>query len=68
MINGCEPHIAGWTADGTMFVVKDKHEFAKQVIPNFFNHKFDTFARQLSHYGFKRKTQVSLGIFCYLLC
>ena len=58
MINSCDPGLAGWTADGTMFVVKDQDVFAKEVIPKFFEHnKFTSFARQLNFYGF-RKMQV----------
>ena len=64
MINDCDPHIASWTKDGIAFVIKDQHKFAKEVLPKFFEHKFDTFTRQLSFYGFRKKTEVSFRIFC----
>jgi len=58
MINTCDPNMAEWTPNGTMFVVKDQTRFAKEVIPLFFDHqKFASFARQLNFYGF-RKVQV----------
>jgi len=56
MINTCQSDIAGWTRDSTAFVIKDKSEFAEQIIPKFFNHKLDTFVRQLQFYGFSRRT------------
>lgn len=62
MINKCESensHLAGWTEDGNMFVIKDQKVFEKDIIPQFFDHnKFTSFARQLNFYGF-RKMQVS---------
>ena len=61
MISTCNPNIAGWTEDGTMFVIKDQVIFAAEIIPTFFEHnKFTSFARQLNFYGF-RKMQVNIG-------
>jgi len=58
MISNCNPDIAGWTEDGTMFVIKDIKVFEQTIIPQFFDHnKFSSFARQLNFYGF-RKMQV----------
>lgn len=61
MINRCDndhQHLAGWTPDGKMFVIKDQKVFSEQIIPQFFDHnKFTSFARQLNFYGF-RKMQV----------
>ena len=60
MINTCDPNVASWTQDGTMFVIKEQDIFANEVIPKFFEHnKFTSFARQLNFYGF-RKMQVSI--------
>jgi hypothetical protein len=43
------------TPEGDMFVVKDPDIFAKQVIPQYFDHnKFSSFARQLNFYGFRK--------------
>lgn len=58
MIDTCEPSIACWTEDGEMFVVKNPTIFARDVIPQYFDHsKFTSFARQLNFYGF-RKMQI----------
>lgn len=68
MINSCDPNLAGWTEDGTMFVIKEQAIFAQQIIPQFFDHnKFASFARQLNFYGF-RKMQVrsSLRMFMFM--
>lgn len=58
MINRCHSqhsHLAGWTEDGNMFVIKDQAVFAKDIIPQFFDHnKFTSFARQLNFYGFRK--------------
>lgn len=55
MINTCEPSIASWTPDGTMFVIKNQDVFSEKVIPKFFDHnKFTSFARQLNFYGFRK--------------
>lgn len=55
MINSCDPNLASWTEDGTMFVIKDQKVFAEHIIPKFFDHnKFSSFARQLNFYGFRK--------------
>jgi hypothetical protein len=55
MISTCDPALAGWTEDGTMFVIKDQKTFEQQIIPQFFDHnKFSSFARQLNFYGFRK--------------
>lgn len=55
MISSCQPKIASWSEDGTMFIIKDQKVFEKEVIPQFFDHnKFTSFARQLNFYGFRK--------------
>jgi len=49
------PQILDSSEDGDTFVVKDPDEFAKLVIPKYFDHsKFSSFSRQLNFYGFKK--------------
>lgn len=55
MVSTSPEHLAAWSEDGETFVVKNPEEFAKQVIPNYFDHsKFSSFSRQLNFYGFKK--------------
>jgi len=55
MIDTCDPSIAGWSADGTSFLVRDTDRLAKTVVPQFFKHnKWSSFVRQLNFYGFKK--------------
>lgn len=55
MVTTCPDHLAAWSEDGETFVVKNPDEFARQVIPQYFDHsKFSSFSRQLNFYGFKK--------------
>jgi len=55
MINTCDPSIASWTEDGSMFSIKDPRLFAEKVIPQFFDHSnFSSFSRQLNFYMFRK--------------
>lgn len=55
MIDACDPKIAGWSADGTSFLVRDTDRLAKITIPQYFKHnKWSSFVRQLNFYGFKK--------------
>eukprot|EP00611_Tribonema_gayanum_P025718 TRINITY_DN5941_c0_g1_i1.p1 TRINITY_DN5941_c0_g1~~TRINITY_DN5941_c0_g1_i1.p1 ORF type:complete len:495 (+),score=225.05 TRINITY_DN5941_c0_g1_i1:211-1695(+) len=55
MINSCDQTLAGWSAKGDTFVIKDPDRFAAEVIPTFFKHsKFSSFVRQLNFYGFRK--------------
>ena len=55
MIDACDPKIAGWSADGTSFLVRDTDRLAKVTIPQYFKHnKWSSFVRQLNFYGFKK--------------
>lgn len=55
MISECDSILAEWTPGGESFVVKDPTQFAKSVIPTYFDHsKFSSFARQLNFYGFHK--------------
>lgn len=48
MIDTCDPSIATWTEDGSMFMIKDTDIFASQIICQYFKHNnFSSFVRQL---------------------
>ena len=53
MIHTCDPTIASWTDDGSIFSIKDQKLFAGKVIPQFFDHtNFNSFSWQLNFYMF----------------
>lgn len=52
--------IAGWSADGTQFLIKDTNRFNEEVLKQYFNGQPNTFTRQLHFYGF-RKTESEEG-------
>lgn len=58
MITACdaaEPNLAQWTSDGSMFVVKDPKRFAKDIIPQYYDHSnLNSFVRQLNYYDFSK--------------
>ncbi|EQC38738.1 hypothetical protein SDRG_03702 [Saprolegnia diclina VS20] len=55
LLDDCPADIALWNADGTAFTVLDAPAFERRVLPLYFKRiKFDSFARQLNSYGFKR--------------
>jgi len=55
ILSTCDEDLAGWTNDGTFFVVKDKNRFQKEIIPRYFDaKKFSSFVRQLNFYGFRK--------------
>ncbi|ETW00251.1 hypothetical protein H310_07640 [Aphanomyces invadans] len=67
MLEKCAPSIAGWTDNGTSFAVYDVPTFERKVIPLYFKPiKFESFARQLNSYGFRRmKRQGSMYEFSH---
>ncbi|XP_074344042.1 heat stress transcription factor B-2b-like [Apium graveolens] len=56
-------NLIAWTANGSSFIVKDKDEFARNLLAKNFRHSnYDTFVRQLNSYGFER---VDYGFYEY---
>jgi len=50
-------NIVSWNEAGTGFMVHDKDNFTKEIVPHYFNlTKYKSFQRQLSLYGFQRVT------------
>lgn len=48
-------NLVGWSADGSRVVVNRPKDFAKQVLPRYFNTaNLSSFTRQLHFYGFKK--------------
>ncbi|KAG9415391.1 hypothetical protein AC1031_008833 [Aphanomyces cochlioides] len=55
MLEQCPESIAAWTKNGTSFAVFDSETLEKTIIPTFFKPiKFESFARQLNSYGFRK--------------
>ena len=55
MLEQCPKSIASWTPNGTAFVVYDTAALETTIFPQFFNPiKFESFARHLSSYGFRK--------------
>ncbi|KAG9415388.1 kinase-regulated stress-responsive transcription factor skn7 [Aphanomyces cochlioides] len=55
MLEQCPTTIAAWTRNGTSFVVYNSDAFEKTIIPQYFKPvKFESFARQLNSYGFRK--------------
>ncbi|CAK4671543.1 hypothetical protein LEN26_017609 [Aphanomyces euteiches] len=55
MLEQCPPSVAAWTNDGTAFAIYNSSALEKTMIPKFFKPiKFESFARQLNSYGFKK--------------
>lgn len=53
----CFQHIVSWNSEGAGFMVHNKELFTKEIVPHYFNQtKYKSFQRQLSLYGFQRKT------------
>ncbi|EOD45453.1 putative heat shock transcription factor protein [Neofusicoccum parvum UCRNP2] len=49
-----------WSDDGNSFIVLNKDEFAKTLIPELFKHNnYASFVRQLNMYGFRKKVGLS---------
>ncbi|GFH47121.1 hypothetical protein CTEN210_03596 [Chaetoceros tenuissimus] len=62
MIDSCDPTIASWSDSGDSFVVKDPEIFAKNIIPQYFNHNnFSSFVRQLNFYGFRKCNPIKIS-------
>jgi hypothetical protein len=55
MINDGHGGILSWSADGQQFQIKDIHQLAVHVLPQYFSHsKFSSFQRQLNYFHFIR--------------
>ncbi|KAF0697226.1 Aste57867_12054 [Aphanomyces stellatus] len=55
MLEQCPESIAAWTQNGTSFAVFNSETLEKTIIPRFFKPiKFESFARQLNSYGFRK--------------
>eukprot|EP00536_Pseudo-nitzschia_multiseries_P011832 jgi/Psemu1/94748/gw1.425.1.1 len=50
-------HIVSWNPSGDGFMVHDKDQFTREIVPRYFAlTKYKSFQRQLSLYGFQRVT------------
>ncbi|ETW01874.1 hypothetical protein H310_06436 [Aphanomyces invadans] len=55
MLEQCPETIAAWTKNGTSFAVFNCDSLEKTILPQFFKPiKFESFARQLNSYGFRK--------------
>ena len=55
--------IISWKVDGKSVLIWDSHTFEKQVIPQYFNHRYiSSFTRQMNTYGFKKNHNEGEGV------
>lgn len=55
MISSSDPNIVSWTDDGKRIAIKDQERLSNEVLSRYFkSSKFETFARNLNYYGFKK--------------
>ncbi|KAF0697228.1 Aste57867_12056 [Aphanomyces stellatus] len=55
MLEQCPEDVAGWTPNGTAFVVYNVEVLEATILPQFFKPiKFESFARHLNSYGFRK--------------
>ncbi|KAF0697229.1 Aste57867_12057 [Aphanomyces stellatus] len=55
MLEECPASVAAWTRNGTSFAVYNCDALEKTIIPQYFKPvKFESFARQLNSYGFRK--------------
>lgn len=48
IVDGSNPDIVGWSADGDTFIVHDAAAFARNILPQHFRHSnFSSFVRQV---------------------
>jgi len=54
--------LVGWSPDGSRVVVRHPRDFAKQILPHYFNtSNMSSFTRQLHFYGFKKTLSANRG-------
>mmetsp|Transcript_9340 Transcript_9340/g.13895 ORF Transcript_9340/g.13895 Transcript_9340/m.13895 type:complete len:514 (+) Transcript_9340:115-1656(+) len=63
MIDTCDQAVAGWSDDGTSFLVKNVQLLASNFLPQYFKHnQFSSFVRQLNFYGFRKEKNESVRV------
>ncbi|KDO26152.1 hypothetical protein SPRG_08513 [Saprolegnia parasitica CBS 223.65] len=66
MLEQSPESIAAWTNNGTSFAIFDNAAFEKSIIPMYFKPiKFESFARQLNSYGFRKMKYFANNIVVY---
>ncbi|OQR99457.1 hypothetical protein THRCLA_06512 [Thraustotheca clavata] len=66
MLEQCPESVAAWTNNGTSFAIFDNEAFEKRIIPTFFKPiKFESFARQLNSYGFRKMKYFANNVVVY---
>ena len=58
LIENAPDDLIQWANDGTSFIIKDPKRLEKEILHRYFNHSnFNSFARQLSFYGFRKSNK-----------
>ncbi|OQR82674.1 hypothetical protein ACHHYP_15662 [Achlya hypogyna] len=66
MLEQSPDSIAAWTNNGTSFAIFDNAAFEKTIIPTYFKPiKFESFARQLNSYGFRKMKYFANNVVVY---
>ncbi|GFH56167.1 hypothetical protein CTEN210_12643 [Chaetoceros tenuissimus] len=66
LISTCDPNLGGWSDDNETLEIRNKRLFEKQELPKYFDCSYNSFARQLNFYGFKKLPQSTQGLYRFV--
>lgn len=66
LISTCDPNLGGWGDDNETLEIRNKRLFEQQELPKYFDCSYNSFARQLNFYGFKKLPQSTQGLYRFV--